>query len=295
MLRRDFLTAAALAPLAHRSAAVAENGFSFIHFTDTHIQPELRAAVGTAQAFKVISEIPHDFALAGGDLVMDVYAEGPARAKLLFDLYQSTAKDLPKPVHSIIGNHDIYGVSNEAGVKASDPMYGKKMFEDRFGVGRYRSFDHKGWHFILLDSVQLDKDGDWFGMIDDEQLSWLASDLSKAGRNTPLVVLTHMPIVTAMGQYSGGQPERLRTLVVSNPRPVLNLFERYNLKAVLQGHTHVREVVDLGGCRYITPGAVCGNWWRGSFLGTVEGFGVLTVRGEEISYEFKTYGWKAAA
>ena len=294
MLRRDFLTAAALAPLARGSAAGAENGFTFIHFTDTHIQPELRAGEGTAQAFKTISQIPHDFALAGGDLVMDVYAQGPARAKLLFDLYKSTAKDLPKPVHSIIGNHDIYGISNESGVEASDPMYGKKMFEDRFGVGRFRSFDHKGWHFILLDSVQTDDDGNWFGLIDDEQLAWLASDLSKTGKSTPLVVLTHMPLGSAMGQFAGGQPDLLRTLLIANPRAVFNLLDGYKLKAVLQGHTHVREVVEFEGCKYITPGAICGNWWRPSSHGPVEGFGVLTVRGEEISHEFRSFGWKAA-
>ena len=102
MLRRDFLTTAALAPLAAQSAAADEAGFTFIHFTDTHIQPELHAAAGTAQAFRAISQIEHDFALAGGDLVMDVFAQGPARAKQLFDLYAATVRDLPKPVHSVI-------------------------------------------------------------------------------------------------------------------------------------------------------------------------------------------------
>lgn len=293
--RRDFLTAAALAPLAARSAAGGEAGFTFVHFTDTHIQPERRAAAGTAQAFRAMARIPHDFALAGGDLVMDVFEQGPARAKLLFDLYLSTARDLPKPVYSIVGNHDIYGISNKSGVSASDPLYAKKMFEDRLGQPRYRSFDHKGWHFILLDSVQTDEDGNWFGMIDAAQLDWLAADLSKTGRSTPLVVLTHMPLASATGQFSGSGPDLLRTLLISNPRPVFDLFAGYKLKAVLQGHTHVREVVEYGGCRYITPGAVCGGWWKGAFLGSPEGFAVLTVRGEEIACEFRTYGWQAGA
>lgn len=294
--RRDFLTAVALAPLAARSANAADDaGFTFIHFTDTHIQPELRAAAGTAQAFKAISKIPHDFALAGGDLVMDVFEQGPGRARLLFDLYASAARELPRPVHSIIGNHDIYGISNKSGVSASDPLYAKKLFEDRLGQPRYQSFDHKGWHFILLDSVQTDAAGNWFGMIDAAQLDWLAADLSKTGRSTPLVVLTHMPLASATGQFSGGQPDLLKTLLISNPRPVFDLLAGHNLKAVLQGHTHVREVVEYGGCRYITPGAVCGNWWKGAFMGSPEGFAVLTVHGAEISCEFKTYGWQARA
>jgi hypothetical protein len=57
----------------------------------------------------------------------------------------------------------------------------------------------------------------------------------------------------------------------------------------------VREVVEYGGCRYITPGAVCGNWWKGAFKGSPEGFAVLKVRGAEIACEFRSYGWQAGA
>ena len=292
--RRDFLTSAALAPLAARAATADEAGFTFIHFTDTHLQPELRAGAGTAQAFRAISQIEHDFALAGGDLVMDVFEQGPARAKQLFDLYAATARELPKPVHSIIGNHDIYGISNKSGVPATDPLYGKKLFEDRMGQPRHQSFDHKGWHFILLDSVQIGTDGRWYGMIDAAQLEWLAADLSKTGRTTPLVVLTHMPLASATGQLWGAKPDGLKTLLITNPGAVFDLFSGYKLKAVLQGHTHVREVVEYNGCRYITPGAVCGNWWKGAFKGSPEGFAVLKVRGEEIACEFRSYGWQAA-
>jgi len=300
MQRRTFLQTALQTAVAGPLAAGAlldaapTQSFSFIHFTDPHIQPELRAGTGTAQAFRAIGKIPHDFALAGGDLVMDVFAQGPARAKALFDLYRTTAKDLPRPVHSILGNHDIYGISNKSGVSPSDPMYAKKLFEDRLGQPRYQSFDHKGWHFILLDSVQIGQEKNWFGLIDAEQLHWLASDLKKTGTQTPIVVLTHMPLASAMGQFFGGPSEGLKTLLITNPRPVLDLFEGYKLKAVLQGHTHVREVVAYNGCHYITPGAVCGNWWKGAFKGSPEGFAVFTVKGDELSWEFRTYGWQAA-
>jgi 3',5'-cyclic AMP phosphodiesterase CpdA len=303
MQRRTFLQSAlqtaVAAPFALGAASAAGapittmESFSFIHFTDSHTQPELRAGVGTTQAFRAIAKIPHDFALAGGDLVMDVFDQGPARATALFDLYRTAAKDLPRPVHSILGNHDIYGISNKSGVASSDPMYAKKLFEDRMGQPRYQSFDHKGWHFFLLDSVQIGPEKNWFGQIDDEQLGWLASDLRKTGKQTPIVALTHMPLASATGQFFGGKPEDLRTLLISNPRAVLDLFEGYKLKAVLQGHTHIREVVDYNGCRFVTPGAVCGNWWKGAFKGSPEGFGVLTVKGENISWEFRSYGWHA--
>jgi 3',5'-cyclic AMP phosphodiesterase CpdA len=300
MQRRTFLKSALAAPLALGARPAALSGakltdsFSFIHFTDTHIQPELHAGEGTTRAFRSIARISHDFALAGGDLVMDVFEHGQARATALFDLYRNTAKDLPRPVHSILGNHDIYGISNKAGVASSDPLYAKKLFEDRMGQPRYQSFDHKGWHFILLDSVQIGPEKNWFGRIDDEQLDWLAADLRKAGKQSPIVVLTHMPLASATGQFFGGKSDALQTLLITNPRAVLDLFEGYKLKAVLQGHTHVREVVDYNGCHYLTPGAVCGNWWKGAFKGSPEGFAVFTAKGENLSWEFRSYGWQAA-
>ena len=296
MQRRTFLESTLAAPLALNAQTAAEvvGSFSFVHFTDCHIQPEARGKEGTTQAFRAISRIQHDFALAGGDLVMDVFEQGPQRATALFDLYLSTAKELPRPVHSIIGNNDIYGISNKSGVPASDPLYAKKLFEDRIGQRRYQSFDHKGWHFILLDSVQIGAERNWFGQIDDEQLDWLASDLGKTGRQTPIVALTHMPLASATGQFFGGKPEGLKTLLITNPGAVLSLFDGYKLKAVLQGHTHVREVVSYNDCQYITPGAVCGDWWKGAYKGSPEGFAVLTAKGENLSWEFRTYGWQAA-
>lgn len=298
--RRDFLTATALAPLAASRAASAETApaaFSFLHFTDPHLQPELRGDAGTRMAFEAMAAIPHDFALAGGDLVMDVYSQGPARAKLLFDLYQGAARALPKKVYSILGNHDIYGINAQSGVAATDPLYAKKLFEDRLGQPRCQSFDHKGWHFILLDSVQTDAARNWYGEIDSLQLAWLSADLNHVAPATPIVAMTHMPLVSGALSFFGSKAEGFKTLVITNPRPVLDLFAGHNLKAVLQGHTHVREVVEYGGCRYVTPGAICGNWWKGAFLGSPEGYAVYTAHGSgldaELTYEFRATGWKA--
>jgi hypothetical protein len=42
---------------------------------------------------------------------------------------------------------------------------------------------------------------------------------------------------------------------------------------------------------FITSGAVCGNWWKGLWLGNPEGFAMLTVKGENISWRYETYGF----
>ncbi|MBX5495186.1 MAG: metallophosphoesterase [Bryobacteraceae bacterium] len=295
MVRRDFLKVLPAAVSAGAAlAAQTPASFRFVHFTDPHIQPELRAVEGCERCFSAVNAAKVDFAVSGGDLVFDVLESGPQRAKQLFDLYTKTAKGLSMPVYNVVGNHDVYGVFANSGVSPSDPMYGKKMFEDRIGK-RYQSFDHKGWHFILLDSIGITPDRRYIGEIDEEQLSWLKSDLESVGPRRPVVVFTHIPLVTGFPQFVLAPGASTRNIVVTNSRDVLAVLAKYNVKAVLQGHTHVRETVLYKGCQFITSGSVCGNWWKGERMGHPEGFAVLTVRGETIEWSYQTYGWKAAA
>jgi hypothetical protein len=44
---------------------------------------------------------------------------------------------------------------------------------------------------------------------------------------------------------------------------------------------------------FITGGAVSGKWWRGSWHGTPEGFGVVTLRPDRVEWQYRTYGWQA--
>jgi 3',5'-cyclic AMP phosphodiesterase CpdA len=264
--------------------------FTFVHFTDTHIQPELRAEAGVEKAFAAINAVKPAFCLAGGDLVFDVAETDAAKAKSLFDMYGRALKGLKAPVHSVPGNHDVVGLSPKAVVGSSDPLYGKKLFEDRLGA-RYSSFDHQGWHFIQLDSIGA-RDGGYIGHIDAAQMDWLKADLAKAGTR-PVVLTTHIALVTSMVQFLAPQGRPTSGWVVDNTFDVLNLLSQSNVKAVLQGHTHVREIVHYKGCQYITSGAVSGNWWKGLRLGHPEGFGVLRAKGDTLSWEYKTYGWLA--
>jgi 3',5'-cyclic AMP phosphodiesterase CpdA len=290
MNRRTALSILATAPLA--LAAPAQE-FRFVHFTDTHIQPEMKAADGCRMCFQAINAERPDFALCGGDLVFDSNETPRTRAVEVFDLYGETAKRLEMPVHSVPGNHDVVGLSNKSGIAASDPMYGKKTFEDRIGR-RYSSFDHKGWHFILLDSIGTPAGGGYIGKVDEEQMAWLKADLEKTGTARPIVMMTHIPILSAVMQIVPDEWKIPSTYLVTNAPRILALVGPYKVKAVLQGHTHIRETVVYNGCQFITSGAVCGNWWKGARLGHPEGFGVLTARGEEVSWEYRTYGFKAA-
>jgi 3',5'-cyclic AMP phosphodiesterase CpdA len=286
MERRTFMTLPAAA------AAAQSADFTFVHFTDTHIQNELRAREGCEKAFAAINAAKPDFCLAGGDLLMDIDSCSAARTKELLDLWARTVKGLKSPVHAVPGNHDVYGNSAKSPISPRDPMYGKKLFEDQIGP-RYHSFDHKGWHFICLDSIGSDANRDFIGEIDAPQMDWLKADVAKTPAAAPIVVLTHIPLATAAPQFIGSG-EQMNKWVVGNGRAVLDLFANRKLKAVLQGHTHIIERLEYQGCQYITSGAVSGGWWKGARNGDPEGFGVLTVKGEAVRWEYRTYGWKAA-
>ncbi len=300
--RRQFLATAAATSAALLEArtlsarpADAPQNFDFIFFTDAHIQPELDAAHGCDMCFHKISTIPADFAIMGGDHVFDALAAPLKRANSLFDLYSRTERILQMPLHRAIGNHDMFGISAASGASVSSADYGKKLYEDRMGKKTYTSFDHKGVHFFILDSVQPTPDRMWESRIDDEQLQWLSEDLKQVGVSTPIIGITHVPMVTAFESYVElvNLDRKYNTMTVSNAPQILKIMEGYNVLAVLQGHTHVNELVRLKNTQFITSGAVCGNWWRGERMGVPEGFSVVSYKEGAISVRYETYGFRS--
>ena len=272
----------------------ATQDFSFLFITDTHLQPELNAAQGCDQCFKKARTIKSDFVLQGGDHIFDGLQVGSSRASSLYDLYGKTEQDLGLKIYHTLGNHDCFGVYPSSGVAESDPLYGKKMFEERFGK-TYYSFDHKGVHFIVLDSIGITSDRAYEGRVDGAQLSWLKSDLGGLPPSTPIIVAIHIPLVTAFYSYVPvPDPEpKHHGLSVANAYEVIALFEGHNVLGVLQGHTHINERVMWKGVPYITGGAVCGNWWHGTRMGTPEGFTVVRVEQGKLSTSYETYGFRS--
>jgi 3',5'-cyclic-AMP phosphodiesterase len=276
------------------AANSAPGSFDFVFFTDTHIEPELDAGHGCDMCFRKIAGLQADFAIMGGDHVYDAQGVDGRRAKQVFDLYKKTQQVLQMPLYHTIGNHDVFGILTNSGVAPNDPAYGKKMYEDRIGH-TYYSFDRNGWHFVVLDSIQPTEDRLWEARVDEKQLAWLKDDLGRVGPKVPVMGVIHVPLVTAFATYAAEvvTESKYNTLTVANAPEVLAAFEGHNVVAVLQGHTHVNEIVDHKGTRYITSGAVCGNWWHGPRMGFPEGFTVVSVRDGKVSTRYETYGFQS--
>ena len=302
LTRRHFLSlasASAASITLPSFAAPAAPSFDFLFLTDSHIQPELNGIQGTQLAMRRARTHPADFAIQGGDHIMDALGVTRTRATQLFDQYVKTEQDLGLKVHHTLGNHDIFGVFPASGAGPADPEYGKKMFAERFGPTFY-SFDHKGVHFIVLDSVGITQNPDWKlrtyeARIDQDQLDWLAKDLGVLPPRAPIVVTTHIPLVTAVAAYAPPKPGGVPQGPFINGPAVIRLLEGYNVLAVLQGHNHINETVLWRGIPYITSGAICGNWWHGSRMGTPEGFTVVSVRNGQLTTRYEPTGFQTIA
>ncbi|MCG6186241.1 metallophosphoesterase family protein [Maribellus maritimus] len=268
------------------------NDFTFVFATDIHITEERNATEGFLQAIDSINKIAPDFVLTGGDNIMDALGQTYGRSDTLYNLYEKTAEKIEAPVYNTMGNHEVFGLYERSGVDPSHEKYGKKMYEDRIGK-RYYSFDHKNWHFIVLDGIGFTEDRHYYGHIDSVQVEWLKQDLAQTGKETPVIVSTHIPLLSVGKQIMAGPTEAFeKGSVVTNALEIIKILEQYNVKLVLQGHLHFLEDINYNGIHYLTGGAVSSNWWRGQRYGMEEGFVKINISGEDFNWHYVDFGWE---
>jgi len=238
------------------------------------------------------------FIMSGGDCVFDSLKQTKDRVELQWDLWHEVwQKENSLPVEHCIGNHDCWGMG-----ETSDPLYGKKFALDKMRLAApYRSFDKGGWHFIVLDSIQPKNDGKWYTTrLDDEQYSWLEQDLSRVSANTPVIVVSHVPILSAaVVAITKSQGEQGYAIgggsMHSDAARIIALFNRYrNVKLCLSGHIHLYEQIQYDGVTYISNGAVSGNWWKGIHHETANGYAMVNLYDDgSFDNEYILYGWNA--
>jgi 3',5'-cyclic AMP phosphodiesterase CpdA len=315
--RRDVLaTTAALLGAAALSPSLAlgsrrhpdaarKRALRLAHLTDTHIQPELKADQGVGACLRHCQSQADkpDLILTGGDCVMDSFEADQARTSLQWDLWKKVMKsELSTPVRSALGNHDIWGWNKgKSKTTGAERGWGKNLAVENLGIpNRYYSFDQGGWHFAVLDSVQVDPDNanGYLGFLDDEQFAWLEADLAKTA--SPTLLLSHIPILSVCSftentgalkarkqEISGGlmhiDSHKLRQLFLKNP----------HVKLCLSGHIHLVDRVEYDGVTYLCNGAVSGSWWKGAHHRCQPGYAMLDLFDDgTFTNTYETYGWK---
>ena len=307
MKRRFFLQSVGAAGIAAASCSTKTPApsqkelLSFVHFTDIHVQPENGAREGLLAAIEKMNSLKPDLAISGGDLIMDALAVDEQRAVMLYDMYIECSTNFTMPLYNVMGNHEMFGIYEPDKVPENHPDWGKEMFKKRVGEGKtYRSFDFKGVHFLLLDSLGIEKRADrpgheYIGEIGDEQMNWLKQDLAGIGADKPVIAVSHIPLYTLYPQITNGPTfQNARGKVITDGKELYDLLMQHHLLAYFFGHIHVNETFIYKNAKFIDTGAVSGSWWSGPRDGHPEGFNLVRVYGDHVETEYITYGWDAS-
>ena len=263
-------------------------------YTDVHARQEWETPAALKKAAAAINAKRADLVIAGGDLITDGYQSTAATAASRWDAYMKMHRGIKADLYPALGNHDLVAVTPPDGsTPAKDP---RAEFLSRTGLDRtYYSFNAVGYHFVFLDSIQISGGVyPYRGTIGPQQIDWLREDLAQVPPDMPIIVTTHIPLLTAFySATKGGTYSAPGSRVVVNNLEVLKIFEEHNVILVLQGHLHVKEMIRWRGTTFVVGGAICGKWWRGSWFDTIEGFNLITIDGNRIEWDYLGYGWQA--
>lgn len=266
--RRDFLkgagaaAAAATLPLSLVELAFADTAqnFTFAYISDAHIQHISgtkfvnnwdRGLIRAVAETNLLAPRP-DFVMFGGDLAqLGTKAELDHGAEMLAKLSHKT--------YCVMGEHDYYLDLGE---------YWSKLFGPQ-----WYSFDHKGVHFVVLNSILtfddwtfkrwptaeqrmlemagLDNPNGSPFMVGEKQREWLKKDLEKLDKATPLVVFSHSPLQKI---YKGWN---FWTDDAEEVQALLKPFDKVN---VIYGHVHQIQYNQIGNISFNAVMATAWPW-----------------------------------
>ena len=151
-----------------------------------------------------------------------------------WDAYRKATARFGKPLHVVIGNHELYGGGKPG------------KFAERFGLpGTSWSFTHKDAHFAIVDNAK--------GTFPDDTLAWLDRDLAAhpkgKGGITTLIVAMHIPPAS-----EGSRPHGTRSDYGERSAKLLSILTRHGVNAVLSGHEHMQYVEDWEGVLLLISG-----------------------------------------
>ena len=238
--RMGALTAASTMPLSlvELSFADSDKNFMFAYISDAHIQHIAgtqfvrnwdRGLIRAVAETNLLQPKP-DFVVFGGDLAQ-------LGSKPELDHGAEMLSKLDFKTYCVMGEHDYYLDLGE-------------YWSELFGP-KYYSWDHKGVHFIVLNSILtydkwtherwpsaeqrmlemagLDNPNGSPFMVGEKQRKWLAKDLEKVDRKTPIVLFSHSPIQKI---YKGWN------FWTEDAEDVQALLKPFDDATVVYGHVH---------------------------------------------------------
>ncbi|SJZ61455.1 calcineurin-like phosphoesterase C-terminal domain-containing protein [Sediminibacterium ginsengisoli] len=221
--------------------------------------PDVQKLVGGLAAGTLIHGI------CVGDIVWDNHD--------LFPRYNEAVSKMGIPFFQAIGNHDMdYRLGGD---ETSDAT-----FKKHYGPTNY-SFNRGKAHYVVLDDVlYLGKEREYKGSITQAQLDWLKKDLEFVPKDNLVIICLHIPVHNA----------------VDNNKDLYAILEPFKNCHIMSGHTHYNRNVITNGIYEHVHGTVCGAWWTGPICedGTPDGYGVYEVKGNELSWYYKSTGQQAS-
>jgi 3',5'-cyclic AMP phosphodiesterase CpdA len=288
---------AGLLPMTQVKLAFAapHRDINFAWISDAHIQHIRgtqfvrnwdRGLIRAVAEANLLSPKP-DFVIFGGDLAqLGTKAELDHGAEMLAKLSYKT--------HVVMGEHDYYLDLGE---------YWSRLFG-----AHYRSFDHKGVHFVILNSVLthdewtynrwptatqrmaemagLDNPNGSPFMVGAAQREWLRKDLAKVDKKTPVVVLSHSPLQKIFKNWNFWTDDAEEVQALLAP------FEQVN---VLYGHVHQIQYNQIGNIAFHSAMATAWPWpYPQSYAQAPSHLPVLTVPMNRADpfFERDATGWQ---
>ena len=227
-----------------------QKDFSFVYLPDMHLRPDSLIISNFERVASQVNAIHPDFVLTGGDMIYTAKNVNDQKAKTLFDLMDKELKLFKVPVYLTMGNHENVGITVESGIDSSNVNWGKKMYMKRYNK-RYYSFVYNGWKFFVLDGIRiLIQQKNYTEGVDSVQIEWIKKELQSTDKKMPIVISIHPPLVNPEGITNPASK-----VISSNAATILGLFKDYNLKTVLEGHTHRYMFLYVNGIYYINGGS----------------------------------------
>lgn len=262
--------------------------FRIAHITDIHLRTDNDTRNRFAKCLdKIQRQERPDAIFQGGDMVMDALDLDRNTSLSQFDAATRMFKErVEAPVFHCLGNHDVWAWNRpDRDALSRDPKYGKGMWLDWSGnPSTYYSFDRGGWHFVFLDSIAPGQVRGYQARLDEAQFNWLAADLDRTPNETPVCIVSHIPILSAAAQFfgpcehTGKRWEISGTLLHIDARRLKDLFLKHpNVRLCLSGHIHMNSHIRYNKVAHISHGAVCGAWWNGAMQETAPGYGIVDL------------------